>query len=314
MVSAGAAAFAQAPPRIRFTPQPYFPLSVGNQWTYLQRGRVGGDPFTVQVTASRVIGVLTYYELVGYAEGPALVRHNAAGELVQYDGGGPEKLWYPFSAPDGFTYRTNVAAPCVQNAGLRQRGSEVRVPAGTFAPNLAIEYQPGPCADAGFSEEVFALGIGLVRRTSITIAGPLTAELAWARVNGAAVAGPEVSFSVALDRPLYVAGPAPPSLIARMTAVNTTGAQIVLQFRTGQRYDLAIRDAGGRLIYQWSEGRFFTLALGQIELQGSRVFLEEIRLADRTGRAFPQGRYTLEAWLATSEGKLYAATVPFEIQ
>jgi len=313
------------PPRARLapTPLPYPPLAVGNQWIYVQSGRLAGEPFTVQVTGTGQFGSLTYYQLIGYSDTAAWVRYNAAGELVRYDPSDRlEKLWYPFAAADGFSYRSHVSEPCVQQASLRTRRGEVQVPVGAYGPHLAVEYGAGPCADAGFSEEVFVAGIGMVRRTSITIAGPRTGELAWARVNGVVIPGPELSFTVAIDRPKYVANLMPPVdpvasvpvLRAVMTARNTTGQPITLDFSSGQRYDLVIRDSRGQMVFQWSQGRAFTLALGQLILQGEQVFVEEIRLADRSGRVFPEGRYTLEAWLTTIGEKLFASMVPFQIQ
>jgi hypothetical protein len=317
------AALAQAPPRTRFSAHPYFPLAVGNEWAYVQRGRVAGEPVTFQIIATNQFNSISYYQITGYAEQPAWVRYNTAGELVEYDPSGrTEKLWYPFGGPDGFSFRSQLSAPCLQNAVLRARNAEIRVPAGTFSPFLAVEYQPGPCADAGYSEEVFVVGIGLVRRTAITIAGPRSFELIWARVNGTVISGPELSFSVALDKPLYYADFMPPVdparsipvLTARLTTRNTGPQPLILQFNSGQRYDLVIRDSKGDQIYQWSQGKFFTQALGRLELKGEQIYFLEIPLADRAGRTYPEGRYTLEAWLATSEGKAYAATVPFEIQ
>ena len=322
---AAATALAQAPPRVRFSPHPYFPLAVGNQWVYVQRGRVAGEPVTVQITATSQFNGIPYYQITGYAEGPAWVRYNTAGELVQYDAsGGADQLWYPFGAPDGSSFRSQVPAPCLQQAVVRARNAEIRVPAGTFSPVLAVEYQPGPCADAGYSEEVFASGVGLVRRTAITIAGPRTFELTWARVNGVVISGPEVSFSISMDRPLYYADFMPPVdparttpvVTARLTLRNTTSMPVTLRFNSGQRYDLVIRDASGQQVYQWSMGKLFTQVVGRLELlkDGEVVYLEEIPLADRGGRTFPQGRYTLEAWLTTSEGKVYSASIPFELQ
>lgn len=320
---AAAAALAQAPPRIRFSAHPYFPLATGNEWVYVQRGRVAGDPVTVQILATNQFNGISYYQITGYAEQPAWVRYNATGELVQYDpSGGTEKLWYPFAGPDGFSFRSEVPAPCLQRAVLRGHNAEIRVPAGTFSPFLAVEYQPGACADAGYSEEVFVARIGLVRRTAITIAGPRSFELIWARVNGVVISGPELSFGVALDKALYYADFMPPVdparsipiLAARLTLRNTGPQPVTLQFNSGQRYDLVIRDSKGDQIYQWSQGKFFTQALGRLELKGEQIYLQEIPLADRGGRTYPEGRYKLEAWLATSEGKAFAATVPFEIQ
>jgi hypothetical protein len=131
-----------------------------------------------------------------------------------------------------------------------------------------------------------------------------------------------LSFGVALDKPLYFADFMPPVdparsipvLTARLTVRNTGPQPVILQFNSGQRYDLVIRDSKGDQLYQWSQGKFFTQALGRLELKGELIYLVEVSLADRSGRTYPEGRYTLEGWLSTSEGKLYTATVPFEIQ
>jgi len=313
LAGVGLAALAQAPPRVRAGLRPYFPLATGNQWVYVERGRLAGEAITVEVAASGRLGGNTYYQLNGFSGAPAWVRYTLAGELVQYDpSGGPEKLWYAFSSPSGAGYRPQLPEPCLQQASIRTHNLEVRVPAGVFSSSLAIDYNPGPCADAGFSEEVFAPGVGLVRRTAITIAGPRTLELAYARIDGAAIAIPEAGFGLSIDRPAYSGGA---TLSARLSIRNSTPLPLALQFNSGQQHDLVVRDGAGRQVFLWSEGRAFIQALTRLELSpGERNIIVEVPLADRAGRAFPEGRYTVEAWLTTSGGKLYSATVPFDIQ
>ena len=278
----------------------------------------------VEITATNSFGGQTYYQITGFTENPAWVRYNTSGELVQYDSsGGPDKLWYPFAAPDGFSFRTNVPAPCLQQASLRQRRDEIRVPAGSFSPVLAVEYQPGACADAGYSDEVFVLGAGIIRRTAITIAGPRSFELLWARVNGQVLSGPEVAFQLTIDQPVYVANLMPPVdpnravpvLTARFGLRNTGSQPVTLQFNSGQRYDLVIRDARGQQVYQWALGKLFTQDRAAIDVkEGEFGFVVQVRLGGTDNRPFAQGRYTLEAFLATAEGKVWAATVPFDLQ
>ncbi len=290
----------------------------------MQRGQAAGDPVRVEITAVNTFGGQTYHQITGFTESPAWVRYNASGELVQYDpSGGPDKLWYPFAAPDGFSFRTNVPAPCLQQAALRLRRDETTVPAGTFSPVLAIAYQPGACADAGYSEELFVLGVGMIRRTAITIAGPRSFELLWARVNGQVIAGPEVSFQLHIDRPVYVANLMPPVdpdraipvLTARFGLRNTGSQPVTLQFNSGQRFDLVIRDARGQQVYQWAAGKLFTQERAAIEVkEGEFSFVVQVRLGGSDVRPFAQGRYTLEAFLSTAEGKVWTATVPFEVQ
>lgn len=320
MVSASA----QLPPRARTFPPPPLPLAVGNQWVYVERGRAAGEPRTVEVVTASQVGAGVYFQLSGFAGGAAWVRYTATGDLVQWDPAeNREKLWYAFSAPESVSWRPQLPVPCLDRASIRTRSVEVRVPAGVFSPSLTVEYQPGSCADAGFLEEAFAPGVGLLRRSEQTIAGPRTLELVFARVDGTAISGPELSFGLAMDRPVYVADLTPPVdparavpvLAARLTIRNTSALPLALQFHSGQQYDLAIRDSAGRQVFLWSEGKFFTQALTRLDLSpGEKTFLIEVPLADRSGRTFPEGRYTVEGWLTTSGGKLYSATVSFEIQ
>ncbi len=311
-------AWGQLPPRSRSVPVQPLPLGVGNQWIYVERGRFAAEqPVTVEVKAASVQRGSTYYQLTGFASEDAWVRYNALGELVALDpAGGPDRLWYAFGAPEGFSWRPQLPEACLDQARLASRTAEVRVPAGAFRPSILIQYNPGPCADAGFSEEAFALGIGLLRRTAITIAGPRTLELAFARIDGVALTVPEVHFSLAIDRPRYSSNLMPiPVLTARLTIRNTSALPLTLDFSSGQRYDLAIRDSAGRQVYLWSEGKAFILVLGRLELSpGEQVYLVEVPLADRNNRPFAAGRYTLEAWLTTVGGKAYSATIPFELQ
>jgi len=196
------------------------------------------------------------------------------------------------------------------------------VPAGTFSGSLAIDYPPGNCADAGLSDETFAPGVGLLRRTSITIAGPRTLELLYARVRGVSVAGAELSFGASLDRPVYISDLQPPVdpsraipvLTVRFTLRNTTTTPVNLDFNTGQQYDVVIRDSSGRALYQWSLGILFAQVISRLTVgPGEKNFVLAVPLGDRAGQPFPAGRYTLEVWLTPTAGKVYAATLGFEI-
>ncbi len=309
-------AFVQIPPaRSRFAVRPYLPLEVGNQWIYAARGQVAGDPVIIEITGSAVYNGNTYFQITGFAGEPAWVRYNTNGDLVQFTpGGGPEMLWYSFSAPDGASWRSQLPLSCVAQATIRTHAAEVTVPAGAFAGSLTIDYPPGNCADAGLSDETFAPGVGLLRRTSITIAGPRTLELLYARVGGVSLAGPELSFGASIDSPVYLSNLPPPVLTVRFTLRNTSTVPVNLDFSTGQQYDVVIRDSGGREVYRWSLGKLFTQVVSRLTVgPGEKNFVLAVPLGDRAGQPFPAGRYTLEAWLTTTVGKVYTATVGFEI-
>jgi hypothetical protein len=191
---------AQLPPRARIASRDYFPLAVGNQWVYVQRGFAAGGQITVQVTNAGQFNGVTYFELSGLSAEPVWVRRTSAGEIVQWDRAG-DRLWYAFGSPAGASWRPQLPVPCTEQADLMTRGADVEVPAGRFPSALVIRYGNGSCADAGLLEEAFAAGVGLLRRAEQTIGGPRYHELAYARIGGVLVAGSELSFYIAKHPP-----------------------------------------------------------------------------------------------------------------
>jgi hypothetical protein len=78
------------------------------------------------------------------------------------------------------------------------------------------------------------------------------------------------------DRPEDTGAGAPPELGATLNVgvhgdtahielhlTNTTTDVVALEFNTGQRYDMEVADAEGRLLWRWSDDMMFTQALGR---------------------------------------------------
>ncbi len=318
---------AQFPPRSRAAglaeTAVYFPLAVGNSWTYTVSGLGSASgPVTVRVTRSVTVGEQEYFELAGYAGAPALVRLTSDGRLVELDSRtGQERLWYDFAAPEGATWRPEIPVDCLGTAKIASRHAKTEVPAGSFDA-LQITYGATQCADAGWDEETFAPGIGLLRRTEITIAGPRAMLLTEARLGSKVISRAAVAFALSIDQPIYYPNLMPPldperaipTLRAELAISNTTNFPLVLRFPSGQQFDLVIRDEKGDVLYRWSDGKAFTEALVTVDLSpGARSFVVEVPLEGDAGRALPPGKYTVEGWLTTTEGGEYRATVSFEM-
>ena len=287
--------------------QDYFPLHVGNQWIYRTEFARLASLTVVDVPRAETIGDQTYSVVRGFETGPVLLRQTEGGTLYRYD---PEtkaeEVWAVFSTKEGDTYRTAIT-PCNPTARVESRSAKVTVPAGEFSNALAIRYPAANCADAGLESEAYAPYIGLIERTATTIAGPRRMQLVYARVGGVTVlSGPEISFSLALDKTQYAAGE---TASVRLAIRNTTAAPLTLDFNSSQRYDLAIRDAAGVEVYRWSATRSFSAVAGSEAIAGGeRNFADRIPLPDKPGR------YTLDAWLSNSQPSRYAATVGFDIR
>ena len=327
LLGAAGLARAQLPPRSRalqlHRPANYFPLTVGNSWTYTTEGRAASGTVTVRVTESVETAGQQYFRLEGFTLQPALVRVDSHGRLLEFrPDSGTEHLWYDFGAATGTTWMPELPHPCLGAAKLASRGSGVEVPAGDFDDVLVIRYGTTNCADAGIQEEVFAPNVGLIRRTETTIAGPRVMVLSEARVGSRLIRSSALSFSLSIDQPVYIPNLMPPVtpdravpvMRARMTIRNTTNFPLRLNFPSGQRFDLVIRDSSGQDIYRWSATRLFTQETGTLELSpGEKTFSAEIPLGQQAGRPLPQGGYVAEAWLTTADPSAYRASVSFEI-
>lgn len=338
VVTAAVSADAQEISRRRAAAQSshnYLPLAVGNSWSYAASGAILQESFTVQVLAEQEFNGNRYFQLLGFIGESASdpqpldlsqapwVRLTESGQLVEWDlRGGSERLWYEFQAPEGASWTPQLPDECVGAATMVSRRSSVAAPAGTFSPALRIEYSPANCADAGFERELFAADVGLVERTIVTIAGPRSFVLTAAQINGKRITAPSLSLSLAIDRPTYRAYLMPPvdpergipRLNAALTIRNTGDLPLTLTFPSGQQFDFEIRNERGEAVYRWSDGKFFTLALTQLDLSpGEQTFAVEIPLSNKPGEAFAPGEYTLEGWLTTIGAAAYRASVGFEI-
>jgi Intracellular proteinase inhibitor len=292
--------------------QDYFPLHTGNQWIYRTMLGIRATLTTVEVSGTETFGNQTYAVVTGFEEGTALLRMAEDGTLYRYNSDSKsEEVWVAFATREGETYQTAIN-PCNKTVRVESRAAKTTVPAGEFINALAIRYLPTNCADAGFETEFYAPYIGLVERTSFTIAGPRKTQLIYARVGGVTVlSAPEVSFTVAVDKSVYAAGE---NALVRMAVRNTSAEPLSLFFPSGQRFDIAIRNQAGVEVYRWSASRVFIQVAGTETLAvGERNYAETIALANGAGQPLAAGSYRLEAWLATSPAR-YAGTVAFDIR
>lgn len=94
-----------------------------------------------------------------------------------------------------------------------------------------------------------------------------------------------------------------------LSATNTSGSRMELDFPSGQLYDFAVLDSMGREVWRWSTGRMFTQALQNRFLAPG----ETLSFAERWDARTPAGRYTAVATLASSSQpveKRVAFTIP----
>ena len=75
----------------------------------------------------------------------------------------------------------------------------------------------------------------------------------------------------------------------------TVRDQMDLRYPDGQRYDFSVYDSSCKQIWQWSEGRFFTQALGQEHLSpGEKRAFTETYIAPSSGTFHVVGIFTAD--------------------
>lgn len=164
----------------------YFPLAQGNTWTYAREP--GGGQVQMGVDQVGTAGGTRYYRLRNYNGPSHWIRQTAAGGVY----GGASATWYRFDAAPGQYWTFRVAGggtvPGSNGARVTMLGQEsVTVPAGTFqAVRLRWRAQ---AQDAGITDEWFARGVGLIKRTETSLAGPRTLVLVQATISGQLIAG-----------------------------------------------------------------------------------------------------------------------------
>ncbi len=289
--------------------QDYFPLQLGNQWIY-RSSFAGGRNATqvvVDIPRQELVDGRVYSVVRGFAGAPVWLRSDDGGVLYRYDPGtGVETVWAEFQAAAGTTYRTTID-PCNSQARVESRSAVARTPAGDFAGALSIRYPAANCADAGLESELYVPYVGLVQRTSQTIAGPRVMTLTYARISGVTVLSePELTFGLTLDKFTYSGG----AIEARLSLRSTHERPQELRFRTSQQFDVVIRKESGEQVFRWSDGMLFGAVLStELVGPGERHWPVTIPLD-----AIPDGGYIAEAWLTTlGERPRFSATVPFEV-
>jgi hypothetical protein len=286
----------------------FLPLAPGNTWVY--RSAQTQSEITIRVGSNVLYLGSTgkaYHPLVGYATKPLYVRADESGSLLALDlDTNTETLltsfdesrrhWWP--AP----YR-----PCEQEGEVER----VRIPylgtAGRIEATLSILYRSYNCADAGARYELFAENVGMLRREETTIAGPVLYDLVYARVGSMIIAeSPHTSFL------LSVRAGCGEALAADIHLTSNADAPIKLTFPSSLEFDVALRNAAGRVVWRYSDYNY-SIPIVKEKLVNELSYSVSIPLSPN-GVSLPSGDYTVEAWLLTAdEDRKFAATTSVRI-
>lgn len=98
-------------------------------------------------------------------------------------------------------------------------------------------------------------------------------------------------------------------ITAYIKAINISEENIKLDFSSGQKYDLNIKQ-NEEEIWRWSEGRFFTMALDRVEIKPGKRLSYDIKIEEE----LEPGSYTLSGELSTIKSPIYLNKVNFDVK
>lgn len=286
----------------------YFPIAGGNRWTYHADS---GESFEIVVSSAPIQhGAYFYHKITGYATAPLYVRSDGDRVYWLNEEQDREELLTDFVPFTGGYYSTPISAPCGQDAQAQERDVEYEAGGQVFPDGREIRYRVYDCADTGVESEVYLENIGLARRTVQTIAGPREFRLTSAKVGPLTFAAePGVEFRVSM----------PSSVVSRVYPTEAAVTELTLELvvdrldavrlkhSTSQRYDIAVRDERGEIVYLWSSTALFAQVISE-ETVGYKRYDVPLSLP------LPDGQYQLEAWLTTdSPDRKFAATATLTV-
>ena len=151
--------------------QQYFPLELGNRWTYVvEHPLFSGDrEVTVDSEEDGLFSLRTRSSGPG-ADGVARLRPEDGDILVELEEGLVPQ--YRFGE-DSWTYRSGSECDDESVVTVESRGELVETPAGTFRNCLKLVFQ-GRCADAGLIAQWWAPNVGLVKSVEDNFTGAVT--------------------------------------------------------------------------------------------------------------------------------------------
>ena len=159
---------------VKFTQQTdYFPLKVGNSWTY-------SPQLEQSITDIKITEYGVYFVFSMYNYENRMFKKDSNSNVIEYKNG-QVRLWYKFSALEGESWiiqdsdGSDLMNNCVVT--LISKNERVSVPAGTFENCVKFNFNCPDVEDAGLISEWFAPGIGCIKRITQSFAGPRTYEL-----------------------------------------------------------------------------------------------------------------------------------------
>src|SRR4029078_494291 len=154
-----------------------FPANLNDSWTL---ERFAEPSAALRGTASTSTG---WRRFEGLFDMTLLLRPRGSQVYVWGEGKEPRQLLYDFAAPEGATWPVCFRGP-VGSVTVAERRAEVTTAFGPMKNCAAFNFRWENLADTGVDTQWFCPGVGLVKQTKATIAGPYAEYTVAASIRG----------------------------------------------------------------------------------------------------------------------------------
>ena len=268
-----------------------FPANLNDSWAL---ERFAEEPTNVRVTGIDQAG---WVRFEGLFDMNLLLRPYGPQVYVWGDGREPRQLLYDFAAPEGATWPVAFRG-LVGSVTVAERRVDVDTAFGPMKGCTAFNFVWENLADTGVDAQWFCPGVGLVKQTKATIAGPYAEYTVAASIRGdIAIGYLGQGMNVRIDQ-----GRAPGGSVlkARLEMWDTTGTRRRFRSETSQLFDLRLVNERGQTVRLWSWEQVFEPVVTTWTLEGEADFDAELLLAHRGGQPLAPGLYTVEGWIIDS--------------
>lgn len=277
-----------------------------------------GQMTYLSLTASNVAGWIKYSEFLGAGE--RFVWTSTANEAVYLfneEKNSSEKL-VNFADPVGTRYTFNLG-DCTKGGTLAQKGITINTAAGSFTNVIRMTFT-NSCADAGTGEAWFAPQVGVIKWTSQSLIGPVTQELAGAKVGsklyGITALQSALKLTPGFSASHVVMNGAARQATANIKVTNTGNHDMTLHFASGQEFEISLIDRNNHVLNTWgARVRFIQGAHDVVIGAGkSQDFGGVLALQNLNGNQLPAGQYTLRIELKSTQATANHVSMPTNVR
>jgi len=274
-----------------------FPANLNDSWTLERFAEPSAD---VRVTAITSTGWIRFE---GLFDMTLLLRPHGSQVFVWPDGN--RQLLYDFAAPVGSTWPVAFRG-VVGSVTVAERRADVTTAFGPMKNCAAFNFRWENLADTGVDTQWFCPGVGLVKQTKATIAGPYAEYTVAASIRGKIAIGYlGQGVNVRIDQGKALSGS---TLKARIEMWDTTGTRRQYRSDTTQLFDIRLVNDRGQMVRLWSWDQVFEPVATTWTLDGEKDFEADLPLLHRGGKPLEPGLYTVEGWVIDQRAQPGAKT------